>query len=182
MEEQILVEGRFNKKSMFRLYLFVHLIVAIVLDFVIVTIFSLNWLTIGIVLGIYIGCFASASNMAKTPRECYLSNKRFYYNKTGIVLEAQLEDIVAYSIGVNNIVVKTKMGRISVNNLENAYEFSDAWKNLDFEKKRKEAATFSYQKPNYGSADELKKYKELLDSGVITQEEFDAKKKQLLGL
>ena len=32
------------------------------------------------------------------------------------------------------------------------------------------------------SADELKKYKELLDSGVITQEEFDAKKKQLLGL
>ena len=32
------------------------------------------------------------------------------------------------------------------------------------------------------SADELKKYKELLDMGVITQEEFNAKKKQLLGL
>ena len=32
------------------------------------------------------------------------------------------------------------------------------------------------------SADEIKKYKELLDSGIITQEEFDAKKKQLLGL
>ncbi len=32
------------------------------------------------------------------------------------------------------------------------------------------------------NADELKKFKELLDSGVITQEEFDAKKKQLLGL
>ena len=32
------------------------------------------------------------------------------------------------------------------------------------------------------NADELKKYKDLLDSGVITQEEFDAKKKQLLGL
>ena len=31
-------------------------------------------------------------------------------------------------------------------------------------------------------ADELKKYKELLDMGAITQEEFDAKKKQLLGL
>ena len=31
-------------------------------------------------------------------------------------------------------------------------------------------------------ADELKKFKELLDSGVVTQEEFDAKKKQLLGL
>ncbi len=32
------------------------------------------------------------------------------------------------------------------------------------------------------SADELKKYKDLLDQGIITQEEFDAKKKQLLGL
>ena len=31
-------------------------------------------------------------------------------------------------------------------------------------------------------ADELKKYKELLDAGAITQEEFEAKKKQLLGL
>lgn len=31
-------------------------------------------------------------------------------------------------------------------------------------------------------ADELKKFKELLDIGAITQEEFDAKKKQLLGL
>ena len=30
--------------------------------------------------------------------------------------------------------------------------------------------------------DELKKFKDLLDSGAITQEEFDEKKKQLLGL
>ena len=32
------------------------------------------------------------------------------------------------------------------------------------------------------NANELKQFKDLLDSGVITQEEFDAKKKQLLGL
>lgn len=32
------------------------------------------------------------------------------------------------------------------------------------------------------AADEIKKFKELLDMGIITQEEFDAKKKQLLGL
>lgn len=32
------------------------------------------------------------------------------------------------------------------------------------------------------TADEIKKFKELLDCGAITQEEFDAKKKQLLGL
>ncbi|MBR4858114.1 MAG: SHOCT domain-containing protein [Clostridia bacterium] len=32
------------------------------------------------------------------------------------------------------------------------------------------------------NADELKKYKDLLDSGAISQEEFEAKKKELLGL
>ena len=36
--------------------------------------------------------------------------------------------------------------------------------------------------PQASGADEIKKYKELLDMGIITQEEFDAKKKQLLGL
>jgi len=36
--------------------------------------------------------------------------------------------------------------------------------------------------PAFSAADELKKFKELLDMGIISQEEFDAKKKQLLGL
>lgn len=36
--------------------------------------------------------------------------------------------------------------------------------------------------PQASGADEIKKYKELLDMGIITQKEFDAKKKQLLGL
>lgn len=38
------------------------------------------------------------------------------------------------------------------------------------------------QKTEHSDLDELKKFKELLDMGVITQEEFDAKKKQYLGL
>ena len=47
---------------------------------------------------------------------------------------------------------------------------------------------FSYGAPSkphidtLGTADEIKKYKELLDMGIITEEEFNAKKKQLLGL
>jgi hypothetical protein len=34
----------------------------------------------------------------------------------------------------------------------------------------------------HNTADDIAKYKGLLDSGVITQAEFDTKKKQLLGL
>lgn len=37
-------------------------------------------------------------------------------------------------------------------------------------------------KKQVSPAEELKKFKELLDMGIITQEEFDFKKKQLLGL
>lgn len=39
------------------------------------------------------------------------------------------------------------------------------------------------ERPQVSSpVDELRKYKELLDDGIITQQDFDAKKKQLLGL
>lgn len=36
--------------------------------------------------------------------------------------------------------------------------------------------------PQNDAASEIMKFKQLLDAGIITQEEFDAKKKQLLGL
>ncbi|MBQ8731396.1 MAG: SHOCT domain-containing protein [Oscillospiraceae bacterium] len=53
-----------------------------------------------------------------------------------------------------------------------------------------EYATFNPQSINstpasssaIGGADKLKMYMDLLESGTITQEEFDAKKKQILGL
>ena len=52
------------------------------------------------------------------------------------------------------------------------------------EKRRQELSTPTTAQIIQASspADELKKFKELLDMGIITQEEFDAKKKQLLGL
>ena len=49
-------------------------------------------------------------------------------------------------------------------------------------------AAAQYGAQQYGAAqyvsaaDEIAKFKQLLDNGIITQEEFDAKKKQLLGL
>lgn len=73
---------------------------------------------------------------------------------------------------------------------ENAIQFSGKERNqeaeiiVDFIKKRiddiKNAPNGVVQQAS--SADELKKYKDLLDSGIISQEEFDAKKKQILGI
>ncbi len=47
---------------------------------------------------------------------------------------------------------------------------------------REKAKTLNNGGATASSADELKKFKELLEDGVITQEEFELKKKQLLGL
>lgn len=63
----------------------------------------------------------------------------------------------------------------------------EAKETVDFlNKKIREAKTGAHTAQTViqqnSAADELKKFKELLDSGIITQEEFDAKKKQLLGL
>lgn len=56
----------------------------------------------------------------------------------------------------------------------------------DLKELTKEEMEAEQAKANSGAAvstaDELKKFKELLDLGAITQEEYDAKKKQILGL
>ena len=76
-----------------------------------------------------------------------------------------------------------------INRLENEMTFeTDAAMEDAYAKIMKHYQTY-LNKQNGGTviqqaspADELKKFKELLDSGIITQEEFEAKKKQLLGL
>lgn len=60
--------------------------------------------------------------------------------------------------------------------------FNDISKAFNDYKDHAEELECSNQQPAFSGADEIKKYKDLLDMGVITQEEFDTKKKQLLGL
>ena len=49
-------------------------------------------------------------------------------------------------------------------------------------KKRLKSTAKYLSKSNFSDADELKKYADLRDQGIITEEEFKAKKKQLLDL
>jgi hypothetical protein len=46
----------------------------------------------------------------------------------------------------------------------------------------KESNAASTAQPASSPADEIRKYKALADEGIITQEDFEAKKKQLLGI
>lgn len=84
---------------------------------------------------------------------------------------------------LKGISVSTSSGKISFLIIKNAEEIYKTINNLLIERQsEKKTANIQTTELKTDNADELKKFKGLLDSGVITQEEFDAKKKQLLGL
>lgn len=85
---------------------------------------------------------------------------------------------------LKGVSVATSSGRISFLVMKNAKEIYEVINNLLLERQNsnKPANATTVIQQNSDEVDKLKKYKDLLDSGVITQEEFNAKKKQLLGL
>ena len=84
------------------------------------------------------------------------------------------------------VSVATSSGKISfllIKNSDEVYkELNNLIINRQSEKKESKPIEIIKETQNLSNADELKKYKELLDAGIITQEEFDTKKEQLLGL
>lgn len=81
------------------------------------------------------------------------------------------------------VSIATAAGSIKFFGIKNYKEIHNTLSKLIIERQEQKKEEKPYQViQNQSNADELKKYKELLDSGVITQEEFDAKKKQILGL
>ncbi len=86
---------------------------------------------------------------------------------------------------LKGITASTPSGAIKFLLIKNADEIYQTMNDLLIERQNRATSTNSMaqnQNMPTSNADELKKYKELLDQGIITQEEFDTKKKQLLGL
>lgn len=79
------------------------------------------------------------------------------------------------------VSVSSASGRIKFLLIKNASEMYNEINKLLIERQKKESPTVIEEKKT-DSSDDLIKLKELLDKEIITQEEFDAKKKQLLGL
>lgn len=86
------------------------------------------------------------------------------------------EDISHVDLGKNSLKLVGTGLKFKISNITNAESINS----LMIDKKK--SAQIKSTGSDASHADALKKYKELLDSGVISQEEFDAKKKQLLGL
>lgn len=93
-----------------------------------------------------------------------------------------LDSISAVKKGwFRSVVVATSSGKIVFYLLKSQDEIFSTVSQLLRDRQNKSYSP-AVNNASVSNADEMKKYKELLDSGVISQEEFDAKKKQLLGL
>lgn len=118
-------------------------------------------------------------------------NKRFFFTNKNVKLPIEKVDSIAVKNGFidklyggETIAINTSSGLICFMCVHNATEFVD--KTLEAIKAYKES-----NKPDdvniqtntsSDNLEQIKKLKEMLDSGIITQDEFDTKKKQLLGL
>ena len=110
-----------------------------------------------------------------------VTDKRVYGNASfGKRVDLPMNQISSVALGSSkSIAVATSSGKIQFWLLENSNEIHKAISDILIRQQKTELRTVE---ATSSGADELKKYKDLLDIGAITQEEFDAKKKQLLGL
>ncbi len=114
-----------------------------------------------------------------------VTNKRIYGKVAfGRRVDLPFDSVSAVTtttVLTQGVSVSTSSGRITFLYLKQANQIAEEIRKLLVIRQDKNTAPTSNQQPA-SNADELKKYKELLENGIITQEEFDAKKKQLLGL
>ena len=134
-----------------------------------------------ILFSLFLIIFAILNNSELT-----ITDKRAY-GKTpfGKRVDLPLDSIssVGTSAFFQRLSVATASGNLTFWCIENLDEFHSAMSKLLIARQNEVKKPVEIkQEVSQSNADELKKYKDLLDTGVITQEEFDAKKKQLLGL
>ena len=120
-----------------------------------------------------------------------VTNKRILMGQKKLVGQA-LQSVMLDQ--VNDVTSSTGvlLGTLTINTVGTAFnvainkqavqKVADRLHTLLTELKAQPAAAPAPAASAVSAADEIKKFKELLDLGAITQEEFDAKKKQLLGL
>ncbi len=102
----------------------------------------------------------------------------------GRQVELPCNQVSSISMGLlKSVAIATSSGKIHFYLIKNRDEIFKTVSTLL--KEKQDIPAVEIPKPTSSQsteADELAKYKSLLDSGAITQEEYDAKKKQILGL
>ena len=131
---------------------------------------------VGIVLAFFFKWEMSKCSLTVTNRR--VTGKASF----GKSVDLPLNQISAVALGIfSRITVATSSGKIHFWFIKNREEVHSVLTNI-IGKVQVESVYNQPKNAPISDADELKKYKDLLDKNIITQEEFDVKKKQLLGL
>lgn len=192
MNEKILVEGKFTSLKLNPVSLICFLIAgfAFIACFIVATIYGGSplwafegmeygyyWFFIGIIVFVILGLIFAAMPFELTVTDSKVVGKTLF----GKRVDLPISQISVAGTGMfKRVTIATSSGSINFYGVANQNEVFSIISEL-IVKRQEETKTATVKGPESGS-DELKKYKELLDSGIITQEEFDAKKKQILGI
>lgn len=118
--------------------------------------------------------------------EMTITDRRVYGKlKFGKRVDLPLDSVTAVAIkGKRKLAVSTASGVISFGLLKNRDELYQCITELLMKRQEQVAKNSAptVQPSTASVAQQLREFKELLDAGVISQEEFDAKKKQLLNI
>ncbi len=190
MEEKVLITGKFAvKNTVFRVVLFI-LAFSVVAGIIALKRYesegSPGILYTGFFffsLAFFSGITALIIHLVMSHCEIVVTNKRVYGKvKFGVRVDLPINKISSIGQGIfKSLSIATSSGVIRFWLLENREEVFATISKLLSELQNHSSPTV-VQNAVQSDAAELKQYKELLDSGIITQEEFDAKKKQLLNL
>ena len=113
-----------------------------------------------------------------------VTDKRIYGKTTfGKRVDLPVDSISAVGTSVlKGIAIATASGKIVFKLIKNRDEIHSEISNLIISRQSKSNYVTETVEESRGVTDELKKFKELLDCGAITQEEYDKKKKELLNI
>ena len=187
MEEKIIVKSeQTNKNTLLIIGAVVSLVAGIIVEALFFGFDRVVSVWMGEIAIVAIGVFLIFLIFYFAIKKCELTitDKRAY----GIAIFGKRVDLPVDSISAvgtslfNGIAIATSSGRISFIGISNRNDIHKALSDLLINRQNKSALAPSQVSAAQSDADELKKFKELLDQGIITQEEFDAKKKELLGL
>lgn len=198
MEEKEIVRGKLKDSKLFCMLLpIVGLLAVVLYDYSVSTMGSgdaprfsygfgfgngANYVLYPLIIVLALGAYILYRRWSKV--QITVTDKRVYgFDAVGKRVDLPLDSITAVGTSAfSGLAVTTASGAIKFAMLKNRDELHEAIGRLLVQRQEKPAAAVIRQEMPQSGADELKKYKELLDGGVISQEEFDAKKKQLLGL
>lgn len=138
-----------------------------------------------IVLGFILLVFGIVFTISTSCCKIYVTDKRVY----GKAIFGKRVDIPIDSVSAvgtiplfRGIAISSASGAIKFLYISNSNEIHAEISKLIIARQDKNISDPEKIEMSQSSADELKKFKDLYDSGVISEEEYEAKKKQLLGL